>query len=299
MVLAWWLLAATVVWADEEGGRRPMGVVDILLLPKVWVGAIFCVVGLTLLARAWVGRKFRIAWLAVAFVMFGVVGALPLGNFARGMGLHPSPVCAITRPFQFIEAGRSIPLIFFTLVGVISTFSVVGNKLFCGWVCPLGAIQEIPQRIKLSKRLREKIRITLPFRVTNAIRVVIFAVFVAVVFTAGASVYDYFNPFEFFHWKFGVTAVIAMTVTLVAAVFVFRPFCYIACPIGLLTWLIEHVSFARIRVDKDECNMCEACIKLTNCPAVGPTLEGRRSRPDCHACGQCVAACPQDALRFK
>lgn len=299
-VLAWWLIAATFVWAEEEsGGPRPMGVVDILLLPKVWVGAIFCAVGLVLLVRAWVGRRLRIAWLAVAFLVFGVIGALPLGSFARGMSLHPSPVCAITRPFQFVDAGRSIPIVFFTIVGVISTFSIVGNKLFCGWVCPLGAVQEILQRIRLSKKWRERIRFTLPFRLTNTIRVLVFVVFVAVVFTAGLSIYDYFNPFEFFHWKFGMIAVIAMSATLVAAVFVFRPFCYLACPIGLFTWLLEHVSFAKIRVDQEECNMCEACIKLTNCPSVAPALEGKRSRPDCHACGQCIQVCPKDALHFK
>jgi len=298
IAFAWWVLAATTAWAAQGGGTLP-GVIDILLLPKVWIAAIFCLVGGVILARARVGRNFRLVWLALAFVTFGILGALPLGRFAEGLSLHPSPVCTITRPFQFVEAGRTIPVLFFTMMGVISVLSIAGNKLFCGWVCPLGAIQEIPQRIPLAKKWRDRLRITLPFGVTNAVRVAVFAVFVMVVFAFGTNIYDRFNPFEFFHWGFGTVAVSAFAVTLVVAVFVFRPFCYIACPIGLYTWLLEHLSLARIRVRADACNQCAACLKLTNCPAVGPTLDGRKSRPDCHACGQCINVCPKDALRFE
>lgn len=299
MALAWWLLAATVVWADQAGAGRPPRVIDILLLPKIWVGVIFCAAGLLLLVKWRVSNRLRLAWLGIAFFTFGVLGALPLGRFAAGMGLHPSPVCAITRPFQFLDAGRSIPVMFFTIMGVISVLSIAGNKLFCGWACPLGAAQEIPQRIPLRKKMREKVRFTLPFRLTNTIRILLFVIFLPVVFITGRSIYDQFNPFELFHWKFGTVAIVAFTATAAASVFVFRPFCHIACPIGLYTWILEHVSLTRIRLKKDSCNMCEACVKLTNCPAVPSLLAGKRSRPDCHACGQCVSVCPKGALRFQ
>ncbi len=90
-----------------------------------------------------------------AFVAFGVVGALPLGVVSRGMGLHPSPVCTLARPFQFIYNGKAIPLGFFVFLGVITVFSLAGNKLFCGWVCPLGALQEMIQRIPLARGSRK------------------------------------------------------------------------------------------------------------------------------------------------
>lgn len=298
MALMWWFLAVSVVWADQGGGGRKMGVVDILLMPKIWVAVVFCLVALVVLLKTRISNTFRLVWLAVAFFAFAVLAALPLGSFAKGMGLHPSPVCAITRPFQFVDAGRSIPIMFFTVMGVISVLSIGGNKLFCGWVCPLGAAQEIPQRIPLRKKIRKKIRFMLPFRLTNTIRTLLFIVFVPVVFIASKNIYDYFNPFEFFHWGWGTVAIVAFVVTMVASVFIFRPFCHIACPIGLYTWILEHISLTRIRLTKDGCNMCEACVTLTNCPAVQPLLDGKRSKPDCHACGQCITVCPKDALHF-
>lgn len=302
IVSLWALLYATVVWAEEKGGGAPrMGFTELALLPRFWMGAIFCVVGLVLMMTSQVRRKLRLLWLAVAFFTFGVIGALPWGSFSAGMGLHPSPVCAMTRPFQFVDMGRSIPIIFWIVMGFIALFSIVGNKLFCGWVCPLGALQELVGRIKLHKKTKKamKLKKTLPFRVTNTIRILIFVAFIPVVFATTTSIYDYYNPFETFHWGFELSATIILLTTLVAALFFFRPFCYLICPIGLLTWVLEHISLVRIRLNTTECDHCDACLKLTNCPAVGPVLEGKKSRPDCHACGECMNVCPKDALTFR
>lgn len=296
IALALCLVVAVIAWGQEgTGQRKPPGVIDIILLPKVWIGAIFCAVGLALLVTSKAKRAMRLTWLALAFFAFGVLGALPLGSLARGMGLHPSPVCTITRPFQFVNMGRTIPVAFIVLMGVISVFTLAGNKLFCGWVCPLGAIQEAVQRIPLRRRLR----VMLPFRMTNTIRVFTFVVFLVVVFATGTSIYDYFNPFEGLHWSFVPVGTTALVVTLIVALFVFRPFCYLLCPIGLYTWVLEHISLTKMRLKKDECTMCDVCVKKTNCPAVPAILAGGRSRPDCHACGECVNVCPKNALEWR
>ena len=92
------LCITTAVWASG-GGRRSMGVSDVLLLPRVWIGAVFCLAGIWLLMKSWVQRNLRLVILGVVFFTFGILPALPLGRFAWGMGMHPSPVRAITKPF--------------------------------------------------------------------------------------------------------------------------------------------------------------------------------------------------------
>jgi polyferredoxin len=288
------LLMTTIVLAGSGGGRRSMGFLDILLLPRVWVSAIFCLTGLGLLMKSWTLRNLRLIFLGAAFFAFGVLPVLPLGKFASGMGLHPSPICSITRPFQFLNAGYQIPVIFMTILAFISVFSIVGNKLFCGWACPIGAIQEIFHRIPLPKKLK----IMLPFRITNPIRTIIFIAFITLVFTIGISIYDYFNPFHFLHWRFEALAITVMIMTLVAAVFIFRPFCYLICPIGLFTWVLEHFSLVKVKVNKHNCKDCNLCIKKSSCPAVQSILDKKRFRPDCFACGRCIEVCPEKALGF-
>ncbi len=272
-----------------------MGFFDVLLLPRVWVSAAFCLTGLVLLVRFRVTHNLRLVFLSLAFLVFGTAFLLPLGKFADGMGLHPSPMCVMTKPFLFLDAGRAVPIVFISLFVSFAVLTVVGNKLFCGWACPVGAIQEICHRVPLPKGMKVK----LPFGATNWMRVVIFLAYVVLVLAAGVGIYDYMNPFEFLHWGFQPLVVAVFSLTLLAGLFVFRPFCYLVCPLGLATWLLEHIAITKVRLDKNKCTSCNICVNMSPCPAVKPILDGKRSRPDCHACGRCIEVCPERALAFK
>ena len=294
VVVFFGLMIVTPLWAFQDGGRRTLGFFDFWKLPRVWVSVLFSLAGLFLLVKSWLTRHVRFFAICIIFFVFGVLFLLPLGQFARGMSIHPSPMCVIEKPFLFLKAGRAIPIIFISIFTSVAVLTVVGNKLFCGWACPLGAVQEMMHRIPLPDRLKIKI----PFRITNALRIALFILFLGFTFLAGISIYKYLNPFEFFHWGFGLIAIVVFCLTLLAALFVFRPFCYIVCPIGLFTWLIEHISFMKVRIDRDKCTDCRLCIKDSPCPTIPSILEGKKSRPDCHPCGRCIEACPENALRF-
>jgi polyferredoxin len=252
-------------------------------------------VGLLYLVQSRLRYETRLRILGLVFFAFGVFSALPLGKIASSMALHPSPMCAITKPVLFLNAGYAVPAIFFTLLAFMGILTVVGNKLFCGWSCPIGAIQEIVHRIPLAKGWKKK----LPFRVTNSVRVFLFLLFLLLVFSRNIDMYDYVNPFETLHWDFDPWMVGVLSLVLVGALFMFRPFCYLVCPVGLLTWVLEHISIARVKLDRRSCDDCGLCEKQSPCPTVPAILEGRKSRPDCHACGVCIAACPKDALGFR
>ena len=272
-----------------------MSFAEVMLLPRVWMSAIFSLAGLLLLLRSRVTRNLRLVFMSLAFFVFGAFVLLPLGKFSEGMGIHPSPICIVAKPFLFLNAGRPVPVVFLGILASVVVLSVVGNKLFCGWACPVGAIQEVCHRIPLREGLKKK----LPFGVTNPFRAGLFVVAVALALASGVSLYDYFNPFDFLHWGFQPLVVVVFAVTLVAGVFIFRPFCYLVCPLGLVTWVLEHVALTKVKLDRQKCTNCDVCVKLSPCPAVRPILNGSVSRPDCHACGRCIEVCPEKALRFR
>ncbi|KPL07282.1 hypothetical protein AMJ86_04900 [bacterium SM23_57] len=286
------LVLTSVVFAEEEPARKPMVFFDFWLLPRVWMSAIFVAIGMVLLAKNWVNRKLRTVLLPVIFFVFAVLWMVPLGWFARGMAIHPSPMCIVTKPFLFLKIRGFVPLVFLSLFTTIAVLTIVGNKAFCGWVCPVGALQELVNRIPVPK-------VTLPFKITNPIRILLFVVFVIVAFAAGIETYAYFNPFETLHWGFEWYGLVVLGVVLVAGLFIFRPFCYLICPLGLLTWILEHVSIVRVKVNKDKCTECDMCVDDSYCPAVRSILDTKKSRPDCHACGRCIDICPEGALKFK
>ena len=280
---------------ETAPAKQPPGFFDFWQLPKIWVAAGLVLVGTVLLMLKRLSRALRLVLMALAFVAFGVLSELPLGNFARGMGLHPSPMCVIEKPFLFLHAGRAIPIVFISIFTFIAVLTILSNKGFCSWACPIGAIQELLYRIPIFKKLKRK----LPFKTTNLIRTAIFVLFLILTFSIGFTIYGWINAFHILHWSWDVKLVIPIFVAIVGAFFIYRPFCYLICPLGLFTWVLEHISLVRVKLDKKSCTDCMLCVTKSPCPTVPAILEMKKSRPDCHGCGDCITACPENALRFK
>lgn len=264
-------------------------------LPKIWVAAGLALGGTLLLVTKKLNPLLRAILMVAAFIAFGVLSVMPLGDFARGMGLHPSPMCVIEKPFLFVNAGRSIPILFFSIFTFVAILTIISNKSFCGWTCPIGALQELFYKIPVPKKLKTKI----PFKLSNSIRFIIFVIFVVLVFTISFSLYQYINAFHVLHWTWSWELILPITIAFVGGLFIYRPFCYLVCPLGLATWVLEHISILKVKLNKDACTDCKLCVIKSPCPTVPAILDMKRSRPDCHACGVCIEACPEDALQFR
>jgi len=254
---------------------------------KFIIGGLAALSGLILLRTIKINRNIRTLLMCAVFVLFGVLVILH----------QPSPLQAVVDPVTALAIGSTITLKKMTALIFIGSLSVIGSKLFCGWVCPFGALQEIVNRIPAPSGKKIK----LPFKISNGIRISIFVSSLVMVFVTGSDLYTYqniLNPFELFDWHFELVLTVLVGAVLIASVFVYRPFCYLVCPVGLLTWLLEHVSIFRVRLDRAKCNDCKKCILKSPCPSVKAIMDGDTLRPDCHACGICIDACPKDALKF-
>jgi len=86
--------------------------------------------------------------------------------------------------------------------------------------------------------------------------------------------------------------------TLGFAFLFYRPFCYLVCPIGLLTNLVENVGLFRVVLRRPPCNDCGACAAKSPCPTVPEILKDAAYRPDCFSCTVCVNSCPSKSLGF-
>ena len=287
------ILTCAPVLAEGGGGMGGGRNTDIssistgLLSLKFILGGLVALSGLILLITTKINRNIRTLLMCVVFVLFGVLVIMH----------QPSPLRAVVDPITALATGGAITLKKTTMLIFIGTLSVIGSKLFCGWVCPFGALQEIINRIPVP--LGKKIK--LPFKISNGIRISIFVISLIMVLATGSDLYTYhniLNPFELFDWHFELVLAVLVGAVLVASVFVYRPFCYLVCPVGLLTWLLEHVSIFRVRLLREKCNDCKKCILKSPCPSVKAIMDGDTLRPDCHACGVCIDACPKDALEF-
>ncbi|MEN8221832.1 MAG: 4Fe-4S binding protein [Acidobacteriota bacterium] len=300
------LLTAEVVHEAGEhvAKKKPPTFFSFLLQPKFIVMLLIGIAVLILLKSNKMKKGIKVTLLLISTFLFGFAGNIPADLF-HSFAMHPSPMCAATKPLLY---GFGIP--FIVMLFVIFLLTLIGPKLFCGYVCPVGAMQELIAM--LSDKLKIK-RFSTNFRIANAVRLILFLLFIFISATAVLNIvykgqvfprsfYDFINPFH--GLEFGlektfigyITHYVPFLLTLILSFKYYRPFCHFVCPIGLYTHFIEQVSFFRIRLNKNSCTDCNICVKESPCTAVPAILEGSELRPDCYTCNVCVEVCPEDAL---
>ncbi len=295
--------------AQEERASNPPTVLDFFNTGKYYAFALAMLGGLILLLLRKVNFIIRLASLLILFALFGLDYFFPL---------HPSPMCGMTKLFMFRLTQGQFFAAFLAMFFAMMIPSLIGRKLFCGWVCPLGVLQELTNKIPF-KFKRKKFN----FAAFNSVRMSLLVMFVLTMFavrnqiidlatkfsldgTTGVwaassafSIYDPLNFFELLHWSIDTTFLIMMPILLLVSLVYYRPFCYSICPIGAVTWLLEQIAPGRIRVDHSKCNSCGICVDKSPCPTIAVLIDSsRKIAPDCTSCGECLATCPTDAIRF-
>jgi len=308
----WALLTLVLLSAPltAQGQGRSAGFMDLLLTPKFLVMLIVGLVALFLLLARQMRKGVRVALLLVSTFLFGVAANLGGGFWSR-FAMHPSPICAATKPFLY---GLRIP--FLVTLAVIFLLTLLGPKLYCSYVCPVGAVQELISMLADKLKIR---RIKPSFRVTNRIRTGLFLVFLAVFVTGLATVtvqgrrypdslYNYINAFHGMEleWNPGLLDnlihYLPFILTVILAFKLYRPFCHLVCPIGLYTHYLEHLALFKYRrrsPQPDFCAKCQACIHQSPCRAIDGIMKGALIHPDCFGCDRCAKICPEGFIGIK
>ena len=220
------------------------------------------------------------------------------------------PIGALQHSVLGIDTGAWLKLGLYTL-GFVALVSVVAGRAFCGWACPMGALQDLisPVSNKLSKRFG------IP-RNWNA-RYVKYGMLIFVIIAAWIFRTKWFCLFdpggmitatipmlgESFitgeRWVAGDYLVmkIIYTVVFFAGVFlVTRAWCRFLCPYGAMVAPFNRISLLHIKQYDEKCIHCGVCTR--KCPMKIDAEHEQRSN-ECILCGRCVEACPVSCLDLK
>lgn len=312
VILRLYLLAITLlmtglpVLAQGGGQRKPPTFWKFLFQPKFTTMLILAVWVLFLLKTKRMKKGIKVPLLLLSTLLYGVIGNLGIAVFSS-FSMHPSPMCAAAKPFLF---GFRIP--FLVMLSVMFFLTLVGPKLFCGWICPVGAVQELIAMWADKLKIKRK---NFSFSLSYGIRLSIFLVFIFTGATGllkqtvqdtviAVNIYDYINPFHGFEFQWvqlfinNVIHYLPFILTVILAFKFYRPFCHFVCPIGLYAHFLEQIGIFRITLKKESCTDCMVCEKKAPCQAVPDILQGSTLRPDCYTCDVCVSVCPEDALEY-
>lgn len=171
-------------------------------------------------------------------------------------------------------------------ISVLTVISLLIGRFFCGYICPAGAVQEIAYHAPVPKTL---LKAKVPFM---AVRAIFFVVFLAIAFVTGLSLLSFFGIHDFFYLIFSAGSV-AFLIVLIISTTVYRPFCRLFCPAGLVFSLVAWKSIFRL-------GRTGACIECGKCEKACPADEagGSDRKAECYLCGRCLAVCPKDAIRY-
>ena len=223
----------------------------------------------------------------------GAIGACPLGSIQNALG-------SLNKHLGFY------------VLGIILLYGMLLGRTICGWICPLGMLQELLNKIPTPKL--KKSRFTRALSYLKYIIIVIFVVAIPVYYGIFHNIpvpgfCKYICPAGTFEGAMGMMPknisflsmlgpiftqkFVIMIIVCLACIFCYRSFCRFLCPLGAIYGIFNKLAVIGVKVDTGRCNNCGACVRFCKMDVkhVGDH--------ECIHCGQCINHCAQGALSMK
>lgn len=196
--------------------------------------------------------------------------------------------------------GNTRFIAFFVIFCTLLLMSYVYGKVWCGWLCPLGILQDLLY-IGRFKKLRNT-RFFKAFRTHTAqtiMRSIQVASFIALTATVVVTKLPFFCRYDPFRAIFRLSIYgnlmwILVIILIISSLLIYRPFCKSFCPMGLLMNLVTLIPGShRIKVDDEHCKKCGVCAHKCQMNAI----RNRKIGADCIHCGECISRTQCKALK--
>jgi len=236
--------------------------------------------------------------LAIIHQKLGIEKAAPIDAYC--------PFGAAESFFTLIFKGEFLKRIFtssFILMGIFLITTLFFGRVFCGYFCPFGALQEWLRY--LGKKIGLKKDWELPAGLDKYLRYLKYIILAAVIyfsFYLGDLIFRNYDPYSalmHFGQEFEekIIAYVLLFIFLIVALFSKSWWCRYFCPLGAFFVIFKKIGFFKIKREESSCISCGLCDR--KCPANLQIANVKEIKDaDCISCGRCISNCPKDSLSF-
>jgi polyferredoxin len=195
----------------------------------------------------------------------------------------------------FLFLGKSIAWIsiiwFLSLIPLTYFF----GKIWCGWLCHLGALQE-----SLFAGSRFRILTSLNAQtILRRIRLAVLILFIVQSAITMSYLWGHYDPFKSIYnlRTHNIAGFSLVIILLISSLFIYRPFCRAICPVGVVLGWIALIPGARKVAKGETCVNCKTCSNLCKTNAiVHENSKVTLNIQDCIMCGECFGSCKKNSL---
>jgi ferredoxin len=248
-------------------------------------------IAFVLMALIGLGMKYR------TFVRFrGLFLLIGVGWF----GFYRGGCTCMISSFQSLILGIArwqfawIDLIWLAALVVATYFF---GRVWCGWLCHLGAVQDFLYRspkLKILTSVKSQ-------RYIRIVRYLVFTLWILQLLVMRRNLYCAYDPFKsLFNMIFtDTTSIVLLLLLLVSSVLIYRPFCRLMCPVGVILGFVSKIPGARRMKTNAGCVSCGLCSKECAMHAVSKHPDKTSVNPeDCIACGDCITVCRKGGIKL-
>lgn len=236
--------------------------------------------------RRWLYRWVRDGFLAFTLIWIGWIASAQL-SIVNVLNYLKAPFEDLSWTFYMAE-----PLIVMISIYTAISLILLGRGVFCGWLCPFGALQELLARLARAVKLpqwnpSEKLQRKLWWGKYASLALILT---LAVFAPAAGSIAQEIEPFKTAitamfarGWPYLIYAVILLTIGL----FTERAFCRFLCPLGGFLAILDRLHLIELLKRRPECGSpCHLCER--SCPVKAIESSGKIKMAECFQCLDCM-----------
>jgi ferredoxin len=217
-----------------------------------------------------------------------------------------SPMGGLETLWTWVSTGQTLSHLHLSdlvLLAAAVVLVLALGPVFCGWICPFGALQEWLYRLR-TRLLPWKV--TVPERMDRILRYgryAVLAVVLVATYSAGAFLFGDYCPWKAI-WHVGSTELtiggaIVLGLVVLGGLLAERAWCRYACPLGAFLGIFNKLTPVRLRRTEPVCSACGLCSR--KCPLdLDIATVDVVTDTTCNRCLECVDSCPTpEALAIK